>query len=952
MAIKFTWNGETLDAEVGDSIAAALAANGILALGASRTGRKRGVFCGMGLCYECLVAIDGAGTERACIAEVCEGMVVRSHRDFESACRQNPGNISPRPEANCDVAIVGSGPAGLTAGVALDSLGLSVCVFDERKQMGGQYYKPRSDGFRGTDSADRQHLEGDALRNRARYSNIEFWLGATVWCARRGNGSDSDRFIVKAFRNGGTVTVKARALAISTGAVETSAAVPGWTLPGAMTIGAAQTLARRYGVLPGKKILVASNGPLGLQLAAELCSLGGEVVGLFERGRVDNALALSAAARHSPRLFAQGASYRLRLAMMGVKPRRGWEVSEIHGTESVERVTLLRIADGKRATVAADALCFGEGFASEHELARQLGVPVEICPETFRVFPSRRRDGDTPVEGVWIVGDAGGLKGAQAAEQQGELAARGIAMYLGKPVVLQRSIYRKLAQIDSFQKALWNLYEAPARKEFATDALICRCEEVTFGEVSASIEKGARDLGSIKRATRLGMGRCQGRYCASPALRMLHESGAEIGPESLPAPQLPAKPVSISSVAVEKPEWRGHARSVLTTRPRPKNSCPIRRPRADLAIIGGGITGILTAYWASKAGAEVVCLERGLINGEASGGNAGSLHLQLLSWDFGADEISSAAPLRTLPSQKDGIDLWISLEQELARSFEIRMTGGLMVAENRDQVAFVEAKVKAETQIGIATEVVDAEFIREIAPAISKNVVAGAWCPGEGKINPLLASNALLDAARSNGAVFEEGTRVNGLDRSHSGYEIHTNRGDLNAEKVVVAAGGWCSEIGRMLGVELPISGAPIQIVVTEPAAKLVPCLVAHAGRHITMKQTESGNVLIGGAWTAGADEKGHQFVKLESLEGNLWVAEKIFPAAGHLSFIRCWGSMNIDIDGAPVISFLPGHPNVVVAAAANGYTMAPLIGREAARLALKGKARRDLECFNLDRFN
>ena len=279
------------------------------------------------------------------------------------------------------------------------------------------------------------------------------------------------------------------------------------------------------------------------------------------------------------------------------------------------------------------------------------------------------------------------------------------------------------------------------------------------------------------------------------------------------------------------------------------------------------------------------------------------------------------------------------------------MTGGLMVAENRDQIAFIEAKVKAEAQVGIETEVVDSEFIRQVAPAISSDVIAAAWCPGEGKINPLMASNALLDAARSNGAIFEEGACVSDLDRAARGYRIRTNRGELYADKVLIAAGGWSAELGRLLGVDLPISGAPIQIVVTEPAAKLVPCLVAHAGRHITMKQTESGNVLIGGAWTAGADEEGRQIVKLDSLEGNLWVAEKIFPSVGQLTFIRSWGSMNIDIDGAPLISSLPRHPDVVVAAAANGYTMAPLIGREAASLALNGRVRRDLEFFNLERF-
>ncbi len=952
MTVRFRWNGKALRAEAGDSIAAALAANDVTALGETRTGRRRGIFCGMGACHECLVSVDGSRSQRACMVQVREGMDIRSQRDSEPAGRNASQGERPQTRSNFDIAVVGAGPGGLAAAIALDALDFSVCVLDEREQLGGQYYKPRSGGFRGAASADRQHREGEALRKRAVQGNIEFRLGATAWCARRGQGDDSHRFVIKAFQNGGTATVGARALAIATGAVETPAIVPGWTAPGAMTIGAAQTLARRYGVLPGRRILVASNGPLGLQLAAEIHALGGEVVGLYERSRVNDALALLMSAGNSPGLVARGAMYAIRLAMAGIKTHYGWEVSEIHGAERVEGVSLRRMEDGLERTVAADAACIGEGFAPEHDLARQLGVPVDVSANARSFAPQRGPDGKTPVEGVWIVGDAGGLGGAQAAERQGLLAASGIAGYLGKSAGANNSAARNLARFGRFQKALWTLYGAPPRRELQSNAVICRCEEVTVAEVSAAVERGARDIGSIKRATRLGMGRCQGRYCALPALRLLRESGVKVSSASLAAPQLPARPVRISSVANEKREWRGHARNSLTTRPRPAIAQPLSRNAADLAIIGGGITGISAAYWAAKAGAQVVCLERGMINAEASGGNAGSLHLQLLSWDFGEGGISSAAPLRALPFQKEGIDLWISLRDELSQNFELALTGGLMVAENSEQVEFLESKVEAERRVGIATEIIGADEARRIAPEIARNIIAASWCAGEGKINPLIASNALLEAARSHGAVFEELAGASALAKCASGYRIGTSRGELAAKKVLIAAGGWSAEVAKLLGIDIPVRGAPIQIIVTEPAAATVPCLVAHAGRHITMKQTESGNILIGGAWTAGRDEAGRQIVRLESLEGNLWVAERIFPAVGQLTFIRSWGSMNIDIDGAPLISALPGHPDAVVAAAANGYTLAPLIGREAARLALNGKIWRDLEAFDLTRFN
>ena len=275
-----------------------------------------------------------------------------------------------------------------------------------------------------------------------------------------------------------------------------------------------------------------------------------------------------------------------------------------------------------------------------------------------------------------------------------------------------------------------------------------------------------------------------------------------------------------------------------------------------------------------------------------------------------------------------------------------------MVAEDHAQIAFLDSKVAAEAKVGIASELIDAKAVQELIPAISNRVVAGAWCAGEGKINPLTATNALARAARHAGARIEEFTPVDGIQRDGTGYELTTPRGTISAQRVLIAAGGWSTQIAEMLGAKLPIRGAPLQMVVSEPAPPLLPCLLAHADRHLTMKQTDAGTILIGGAWTAATARSGQPQVLPKSLEGNLWVASHTIPALGNLVMVRSWAAMNIDIDGAPVIGPLPDHPNVVVAATANGYTLGPLMGREASHMALTGKPRPDLAPFSLNRFN
>jgi glycine/D-amino acid oxidase-like deaminating enzyme len=117
------------------------------------------------------------------------------------------------------------------------------------------------------------------------------------------------------------------------------------------------------------------------------------------------------------------------------------------------------------------------------------------------------------------------------------------------------------------------------------------------------------------------------------------------------------------------------------------------------------------------------------------------------------------------------------------------------------------------------------------------------------------------------------------------------------------------------------------------------------------MKQAANGTVLIGGAWTAETAANGQPQVLPDSIEGNLWVARRTIPALAGLSLVRSWAAMNIDIDGAPLLSTLPGHPRVAVAATANGFTLGPLMGEEAAALALTGRASADLGPFTLDRF-
>jgi len=731
--------------------------------------------------------------------------------------------------------------------------------------------------------------------------------------------------------------------------------VPGWTLPGVMTVGAAQGMVRSHGTPPGKRIVIAGHGPLGMQLAVELLRLGRPPVAVLERARPHrpaNLASVWAAARADARLVLEGVRLRARLWRAGVPVLEGWEVVGLRGGDRVETLTAARIAGGVRREFAADTVCLGEGFLPQTELARALGCACRQDPETGFLIPERDEVGTSSVPGIWIAGDGGGMGGAQVALAQGSLAGVAALSHLGgRPADATRTApaRRALARARAFQDALWRVYAAPPRTADPDDAtMICRCEGVSFGAVRAAISAGAADVGALKRVTRLGMGRCQGRYCAGPAALLT-------ATPSLFAPQTPVRPVPAAAIAIEKPEWGGHRRS-----PTPRLRAPDRGrdgpelpERADLVIIGAGIMGAAAALRAAEMGVETVVIDRGMVNGESSGGNAGSLHLQLLSFDFGSKTGGrGAALLRTLPLQRDAIALWQEHERALGVSFEIALTGGMMLAEEEAQIAFLRDKIAAERGLGIAVDLIGRDEIAALAPAVSDRMIAAAWCPGEGKINPLVATPAIAGAARALGARFFEGVKVSGLARDGAGYLVETGAGRIAARRLVLAAGGWTGALGAMLGVELPVHGAPLQMVVTETAPPLAPCLLAHCDRHLTMKQAAAGNLIIGGAWSAAADPAtGRTRILRESLEGNLWVAQRVLPAIAGLHVLRSWAAMNVDIDGAPIMGALPGFPGCVVVAGANGYTLGPLLGRAAAEAAVTGRLPAEFAAFSPGRF-
>jgi glycine/D-amino acid oxidase-like deaminating enzyme len=374
----------------------------------------------------------------------------------------------------------------------------------------------------------------------------------------------------------------------------------------------------------------------------------------------------------------------------------------------------------------------------------------------------------------------------------------------------------------------------------------------------------------------------------------------------------------------------------------------------DLVVVGGGATGCATAYYASRAGARVLLLERWDLNTEASGRNAGSLHGQLQHEPFrerGAPWARNWLP--ALQFLQSSLRLWDGLSAELGVDLEVAKRGGILVADSPDQLPDIERKVVMENDAGVASRMIDREELRALAPWVSERAIGGELCPIEGKANPLITGPAFARRAMAAGADIRTGVTVSGLEPDGNGYVVTTDRGRFRAPAVVVAAGDAMPALGRMLGLPMPVTSEPIQVCATEPVQPMVKHLVYYAGGRLTFKQAASGTLLIGGGWPARAAPDGSWVLDPESLRQNLRVAISVAPAIADVAVIRTWvGIGNATPDLMPIIDAVPGLPGVFVGIYPHmGFTASPMMGRTLARLVAGDDPELDLAPFRVDRF-
>ncbi len=378
----------------------------------------------------------------------------------------------------------------------------------------------------------------------------------------------------------------------------------------------------------------------------------------------------------------------------------------------------------------------------------------------------------------------------------------------------------------------------------------------------------------------------------------------------------------------------------------------------DIIVIGGGAIGTSTLYNLAKSGANVALLEEFDLNTQASGRNAGSLHGQIQYEPFEELGIEWAKTfLHGLGILADSLSIWKTLSEELGVDLEVSGNGGLMIAENENNMRHLEKKVELENSIGIPSRLMSASELQEVAPYISKKMIGASISPIEGKANPLLLAPSFAAAAGRYGAKVFTQAKVfsirKDVGKEGSGYLIESAAGSFRAEKVVICANAGIPALGQGIGVNIPIDDAPVQVSVTEQIEKFVHHLVYFTSEKLTFKQALSGSLLIGGGWPARYNTQGNPILNPDSLRANLRVALKVVPRIADIRVIRTWiGVGNGTPDHNPIIDEIKSMPGVYVGMYPYmGFTASPLMGRLLSELVLTGKTERDISPFALSRF-
>ena len=389
--------------------------------------------------------------------------------------------------------------------------------------------------------------------------------------------------------------------------------------------------------------------------------------------------------------------------------------------------------------------------------------------------------------------------------------------------------------------------------------------------------------------------------------------------------------------------------------------CRMARADADVVVIGGGIAGASAAFHLAAHGRRVTLLERGEIASGASGVNAGQI--ESIGWGH--------APDLQAHLTAGSVELFQHVQLDHGLDIEFRQSGGIQAIPTAEHADFVRDRVAALRAQGYEVELLDIREARSLEPELHPSLLGAMYSERRAQADPVLTTRAFAQLAERHGARILTGHEVTAIDpRPAGGFTIRSAHQELVAGDLVLAAGAWCSLLGAMLDLEIPVVPVRGQMWATAP---LPPCVFqtmasaesalawqrersntpgeradgeppdlthrkgARTTRHLYGRQRRNGELIFGGdrqlaGWDTTVDPHG--------IVVNRGHVTEVLPFLATVPPARTWaGVMPFTLDGKPLIGQIPGRDGlwIVTGMASSGFGRGPMAGKLLADALLSG---------------
>lgn len=453
-----------------------------------------------------------------------------------------------------EVIVVGAGPAGVRAAETLVRAGVRPIVIDEGQRSGGQIYRRQPAGF--TRSYEALYAT-EAARAQAVHETFDGLVGqidyrpeTLVWNVAEGR--------VWTNHAGEASAIPYKALIVCSGATDRLAPVPGWQLAGCYSLGGSQVALKAQACAIGGAVVFMGTGPLLYLVAAQYVKAGANVVAVLDTSPFIARVKASLKLAEQPDLLWQGLKLTLGLKRAGVPVLSGITPVEITGDPQtgVSGLTV-RLANGSLRRFDCDAVAMGWHLRPETQIADLARATFDFDPSTRQWLPRIDADGRATSEGLYLAGDGAKILGARSAEVTGELAAMAALADLGHAMDKDRRrfLLSEKARYTRFAQGLAQAFPWPHQfvADTADSTVVCRCEGVTAATLRASVSVAhATETNRAKAFSRVGMGRCQGRYCGNASAEIVAAlRGQPVECAGRLRGQAPVKPLSVGTVRAE-----------------------------------------------------------------------------------------------------------------------------------------------------------------------------------------------------------------------------------------------------------------------------------------------------------------------------------------------------------------------------------------------------------------